>query len=321
MRTLARSRRLQNRGSDPMNEAMRMLPPPLFFLRPGISQRVALLTASFLVWMHDSRAAETKAFTQPGIAEMRLVTDVDAIQAGKPFHIGLVIRHLPGYHTYWKNPGIVGVPTSFLWDLPPGFVAGEIQWPAPRTTQMAAYTAWGYEGDVCLVVEIRPPAKLPKTDAEGNLWLKARAIWMCCAVQCNPGWEDFQIPLVVARSDQKVARDEKNAGLIESSLAKVPGPGPTGWNYRGALPQKDLVELEIIPPAEVTDDLSGAWFFCDDNLADSHEPQKVRRTGRNSWIITMHRPPHAPKNPVALSGVLQLPGQKPEFRVISVPLP
>ena len=217
MRTLARSRRLQNRGSDPMNEAMRMLPPPLFFLRPGISQRVALLTASFLVWMHDSRAAETKAFTQPGIAEMRLVTDVDAIQAGKPFHIGLVIRHLPGYHTYWKNPGIVGVPTSFLWDLPPGFVAGEIQWPAPRTTQMAAYTAWGYEGDVCLVVEIRPPAKLPKTDAEGNLWLKARAIWMCCAVQCNPGWEDFQIPLVVARSDQKVARDAKNAGLIEPS--------------------------------------------------------------------------------------------------------
>ncbi|MGB3117876.1 MAG: hypothetical protein WBE58_03575, partial [Verrucomicrobiales bacterium] len=68
-------------------------------------------------------------------------------------------------------------------------------------------------------------------------------------------------------------------------------------------------------------DLSGAWFFCDDNLADSREPQKVRRTGKNTWIITMHRPPHAPKNPVALSGVLQLPGQKPEFRVIRVPLP
>src|SRR3989442_12560600 len=34
-----------------------------------------------------------------------------------------------GWHTYWKNGGDSGGPTTIAWELPPGVTAGEIQWP------------------------------------------------------------------------------------------------------------------------------------------------------------------------------------------------
>lgn len=35
----------------------------------------------------------------------------------------------PGWHTYWRNPGDSGGPTTLDWTLPAGVQAGEIVWP------------------------------------------------------------------------------------------------------------------------------------------------------------------------------------------------
>lgn len=72
------------------------------------------------------RAAESPV-TKPGIRELKLVTDIQAITPGKPFTIALVIDPQAGYHTYWRGPGIVGVATAMKWTLPEGFTAGAIQ--------------------------------------------------------------------------------------------------------------------------------------------------------------------------------------------------
>ena len=44
---------------------------------------------------------------------------------GKPLWLGLQIEHAPHWHTYWKNPGDSGLPTTLAWALPPGFASGE----------------------------------------------------------------------------------------------------------------------------------------------------------------------------------------------------
>ena len=41
-----------------------------------------------------------------------------AVQPGQAITVGLFIQHVPEYHTYWKAPGIVGVPTTINWKLP-----------------------------------------------------------------------------------------------------------------------------------------------------------------------------------------------------------
>jgi len=65
-------------------------------------------------------------------AEAELVAAVDAIVPGQPLSVGVVIRHDPHWHTYWRVPGDSGLPTTIKWTLPLGFAAGPIEWPVPR---------------------------------------------------------------------------------------------------------------------------------------------------------------------------------------------
>ena len=82
-------------------------------------------------WKTLAIAQETKGL------EIALISEVKSIKAGESFTVGLHLKHHKGFHSYWKNPGVVGLPTSIKWDLPKGFTAGEIQWPYPELTMMA----------------------------------------------------------------------------------------------------------------------------------------------------------------------------------------
>src|SRR5208337_1646491 len=59
-----------------------------------------------------------------------LVAANASIRPGTPFTVALRLVHQPHWHTYWVNPG-TGLPTTLRWALPPGWKAGDIQWPAP----------------------------------------------------------------------------------------------------------------------------------------------------------------------------------------------
>ncbi len=104
-------------------------------------------------------------FTPPVFAAsnplaISLVSEVTAIEPGKPFYVGLLLKHRDGDHTYWKFPGIVGVPTNVEWNLPEGFKAGPIEWPEPQRVMMFQVKAQGYEGETLLPVRITPPESL-----------------------------------------------------------------------------------------------------------------------------------------------------------------
>ena len=42
--------------------------------------------------------------------QAELLSDVSAIQPGKPFWLGVHLTVDPGWHVYWKNPGDAGLP-------------------------------------------------------------------------------------------------------------------------------------------------------------------------------------------------------------------
>ncbi len=54
-------------------------------------------------------AAESDAVRSPQ-AEVRLISDVDAIAPGQPFRVALYQKLATGWHTYWTNPGDAGQP-------------------------------------------------------------------------------------------------------------------------------------------------------------------------------------------------------------------
>ena len=61
-----------------------------------------------------------------------LYSDLDAIAPGQNFWLALELQPREGWHTYWRNPGDSGLPTTINWTLPEGFEAGDIRWPAPE---------------------------------------------------------------------------------------------------------------------------------------------------------------------------------------------
>ena len=113
--------------------------------------------------------------------EAQLVSDVKSAQPGKPLLVGLKLRMIPDWHTYWKNPGDSGLPTRIQWHLPPGWKAGEIRWPYPTLLPVGPLMNYGYEDDVVLLSALTPPA-----GASGTAEIKASAAWLVCKDICVP---------------------------------------------------------------------------------------------------------------------------------------
>src|SRR4028118_1106746 len=61
-----------------------------------------------------------------------LLLEKPSVAPGESFDVALRMRMKDGWHTYWKHPGDSGEPTAISWKLPPGFTAGDIQWPYPE---------------------------------------------------------------------------------------------------------------------------------------------------------------------------------------------
>ena len=70
----------------------------------------------------------------------------DGVGPGKPVWLGLKIEHQPHWHTYWKNPGDSGLPTTLTWQLPAAVRAGDIAWPTPQKLPVGPLMNYGYEG-------------------------------------------------------------------------------------------------------------------------------------------------------------------------------
>ena len=102
-------------------------------------------------------AAKEEHFEGEGV-RARLLSEAVAIIPGQNFTVAFTLFHQPGFHTYWKNPGTVGMPTNIQWELPKGFEAGKLVWQPPERSKMFKYDVYGYETNATLLTEIQAPA-------------------------------------------------------------------------------------------------------------------------------------------------------------------
>jgi thiol:disulfide interchange protein DsbD len=237
----------------------------------------------------------------PNPLKIQLVAADTSIQPGKPFHVGLHLDHPPGYHSYWKTPGIVGMPTAFAWNLPPGWKAGDIEWPEPERVFMFKIQAQGLHGEKILPIRITPPADLPP----GPVTLGGKARWMCCARNCSPGFQDLSIDLVVSK--KKPAPDSRWSPLFKESLDSVPRPS-ADWSTRVARRGNQFViRIQPVTPAARRQFLriSEVTFFTEDGVIDPNQPATAEKTD-NAWVLTQTLSTAAPEPlPKKMMGVLQ----------------
>ena len=135
--------------------------------------------------------------------------------------MGLRQEIAPGWHTYWFNPGDSGEPARIEWELPSGFVVGEIAWPHPERIPVGPAMSYGYSREVLLLVPVTAPAGLvPGT----TIPLRGRMSWIVCDKVCLP--EEAAVALTLRAVAGPTAPDPRGAALIGKAREAVPTPAP-----------------------------------------------------------------------------------------------
>ena len=150
-----------------------------------------LLLVPVLAWSQVSDRVKTDEVQAQLVAHAP-----DGVAAGKPLWLGLLIRHAPQWHTYWKNPGDSGLPTTLAWKLPNGVSAGAIEWPTPQRLPIGPLMNYGYEGTVLLPVA----ATVAPTFAGDRLDIGLNAEWLVCKEVCIPQAGEFRLSVPAAAS-------------------------------------------------------------------------------------------------------------------------
>jgi len=137
--------------------------------------------------------------------EVELVAQQDAAVPGATALLGLRIRHDPHWHTYWRNPGDSGLPTQLALELPEGWSAGPIAWPAPQRIFVGPLANYGYEDEIVLPVPVEVPVAAP----QGRVRIQASAQWLMCKDVCIPGEARLALELPVAGTARPTAHAER----------------------------------------------------------------------------------------------------------------
>ena len=271
---------------------MSSLRRPLFALPLIVSTLLSLLCASSAL-----------AAAKPAPVKASLVAADASVKPGQPLTVALRLVHDAHWHTYWLNPG-TGLATSLKWNLPAGWTAGEIQWPAPIILKDNAGNTVGngYEGELFLPVTLTPPANLT---ADTAIELKAAADWLMCAEICVPGSANVALTLPVSTDAPKP--DAIYGEKIRTTVAGLPR-ADGAWKVAASRDAKNLT-LTITPASPAASLAGGSaapklHFFSDDGLVAYDLPQTAKSNGQGGFTLVAPISPDGPKDAKKILGVL-----------------
>jgi thiol:disulfide interchange protein/DsbC/DsbD-like thiol-disulfide interchange protein len=236
----------------------------------------------------------------------RLVAETGAIARGETIWLALHLEMKPGWHVYWRNPGDSGLPTEIAWTLPPGFIAGAIEWPTPERFVVDNIGNYGYAGAVDLLVPITAPPD-PKTAGPkpgGEAPVAAHATWLVCSDICIPGEADLSLALPVTAAPS--GPDPANAAMFAAARARL--PQPSAFATRIAASGADLsVHIPKTALAGIANP-TVSFFPAEPNLIDTAaEPRRqIVPDGVDLLLRRATGPTSATTLPPRLDGVLVL---------------
>jgi len=241
---------------------------------------------------HCSKApVDAKALEGMDIA---LVSENLTIEPGKAFRVGFKLDHKKGFHTYWKNPGVVGVPTKMNWELPEGVTVSEIQWPNPELSKMAVYPCFGYERDVLLMMEV----SIPKSWSEETITLTGQGQWMCCSSMCYPGFETFSLTLKVGEEESC----PKYAPLFEAAEKEL--PAESDKLTAKMLTKADDKAIQLLITSKDAE-LQVIRIFNEDGQTTPDIHHGIKRITEDEFVFITERSKYGPKGPTAFPCVVE----------------
>ena len=265
---------------------------PFLFLLLAVAWPFAAAQAQTAVVKTDEVRAELVAHAPEGVA------------AGKPVWIGLVIEHAPHWHTYWKNPGDSGLPTTLTWQLPAGVSAGEIAWPTPSRLPIGPLVNYGFEGKLLLPV---PVTVAPDFKGE-SVNVKLSAQWLVCKDVCIPQQGEFALRVPVK------ATTAAQAALFAAAWAAQPKDAADAKVSAELVDDAKAIRMSIggLPSALQGKELA---FFAETAGVIDHAAKVVGTWDGATWRADVPISPQRFESPSRMHAVLTTPGQAAGTRV------
>ncbi|MDB2407660.1 protein-disulfide reductase DsbD family protein [Jannaschia sp.] len=157
----------------------------------------------------SSAPVETRTLTA------RLITAADGVGTGvSTLSAGLVLDMEPGWKTYWRSPGEVGLPPELSWDDSANVADAALAYPAPTRFTAFEIENFGYGDQVVfpLTVVLDQPGQPAQLSLRANL--------LVCAEICIPETVALQLDL-----GSGGGIDADSAALLSDWIARVPVSG------------------------------------------------------------------------------------------------
>ncbi len=177
----------------------------------------------------------------------------------------------PGWHTYWRNPGDSGGPTTLDWTLPTGVTAGDILWPLPERQRLQSLMNYGYSDVIYLPV----PVDIPATARPGHsLRLTTDTLFMVCSDQmCVP--DELSLSLDLEIGEGVAPLEARHGATIQTILTSAPRPADI--TARAHLSEGQLVLSASGGPLNGTQPRWAYFFPYQGGLIDHAAPQAGER--------------------------------------------
>ena len=186
----------------------------------------------------------------------------------------------PGWHTYWRNQGDSGGPTTLSWTLPDDVVPGDILWPLPERQRLQSLMNYGYSDVVFLPVPLQVPASAQPGQ---TLALRVTAhFYVCSDEMCVP--EDLDLALSLPVRDGAAPLDPRWGQAIQAVVASA--PRPAGIEARAAFAEGRLTLTATGGP------LAGAapkwaYFFPFEGGIIDHAAAQTGRRGSQGVTLSL----------------------------------
>lgn len=185
------------------------------------------------------------------------------------------------WHTYWRNPGDAGAPTTITWHLPKGWTASAVQWPYPKRLPVAQLMDFGYEGQVALLTDISVPRDAqPGATAQ----ISADVNWLVCSDVCVPEGDHLSLSLPVVAVEPPA--DATVASLFASTRAHLPQKSTWPARYDASDNRFALLIEHAFAPRELPREAS--FYPYDDGMVEAAAPQRLEQN--DSGIVLESAP-------------------------------
>jgi thiol:disulfide interchange protein DsbD len=255
-----------------------------------------LLTAGLTIL---ALSANAQVYTSDQI-EVELISETTNVVAGETLWLGVRLKPIEHWHTYWKFGGDSGEATfASEWQLPQGAVAGDIVWPTPEWTPFEGtnLVTFTYEREVLLPI----PVSIPRTLQGNEIEISTKIDWQVCDEICIPGDAVFNITLPVGGAPQIDTRWETAFAQTRSEVPIIEHNLTARFNV-----QDGKVNLMVDAGEDLFGDVDEAYFFTEQERVMKYAPYRdnMVEPGRLQISLEQHR--RMPVDIAELNGVLAL---------------